>query len=128
MLEKRNCVGCDAILLEDPAAPRLPCPVCSHNGRRYSASLADSLALSDGYRVKHKRPGVKRPLAEERNEPSYFVRDGEWHRRYLLVDRVNNIYKETITRLSTGEVLLEKDERLSDHVGYGDDKRSRDEP
>lgn len=127
MLEKRNCVGCNVVLFEDPEVQRLPCPVCSHNGRRYSGFLADTLVVSDGYRVKHKRPGTKRPLAEERNEPSYFVRDGEWHRRYMLVDRVDNIYKEIITRLSTGEVLLERNELLSNHVGHGDDKTPRDE-
>ncbi len=83
------------------------------------------MEINDGYRIKHKRPGHKRPLAEERNELSYFVKDGEWHRRHVLVDRINNIYAEKIIRHSTGEVLIDKRELLPDHIDHGDDKGER---
>ncbi len=78
--------------------------------------------VSDGYRLTHKRSGLKRALAEERDEDSYFASAGEWHRRYMLIDRVNDVYRERIIRISTGEVLLEKHEKLSEHTGHGSAK------
>ena len=128
MLEIRHCGECNIELSEDPSAERLPCPECGALNRKFLEVLQDSLVAHTGYRVKHKRPGVKRPLAEERDQLSYFVRDNEWHRRYMLVDRINDLYVEKITRVRTGEVVRHVEEKLSDHLGHGDDKRNRGAP
>lgn len=125
MLDQRKCLNCDVILWENQSTPCLPCPVCGCMARKQYGEIAETVELNAGHRLAHKRQGNKRPLAEERNELSYFVKDGEWHRRYLLVDRVTKVYRETITRHATGEILLDKCEHLPDHIGHGDDKGPR---
>ncbi|SFN52028.1 hypothetical protein [Dokdonella immobilis] len=123
MLQQSFCQNCNAELWEVPGAPRLPCPACWGLGRNATEVCVDAVGFHESYRLKHKRPGVKRALAEERNELSYFVRDGEWHRRQILVDRQNDIYREHIVRLKTGEVVVNKEEKLSEHLGHGDAKK-----
>lgn len=122
MLEFRRCVNCQSDLYEDPQQERLPCPKCGALGRQQFADCEDSIVAFDGYRIVHKRLGVKRPLAEQRNELSYFNRDGEWHVREMVIDREQNHYLERITRFATGELVHEQSHPLKDHIGHGDDK------
>ncbi len=122
MLDHRQCVNCNSDLYEDPQLERLPCPNCQSLGRRQFAECEDTVVAFDGYRLVHKRPGIKRPLSESRRELSYFVKDNEWHIREMLVDRENNHYHERITRFSTGELVHEQSHPLKDHTGHGDDK------
>lgn len=124
MLEYRQCLDCGSDLYEDPSQERLPCPICQSFKRRQFADYEDSITVFDGYRIVHKRPGVKRPVAEDRRELSYFTKDGEWHIRKMMIDRANNEYLERITRLSTGELVHEQRHTLKDHVGHGDDKKN----
>ena len=122
MLNQRNCAECNAELFEDTTLALLPCPNCGSLTRSLFATITETIRIADGYRTKQKRPGMKRPVVEQRNEPSFFVKDNEWHRRHMVIDRENDLYVEHITRMSTGEVILDKQEKLSEHLGHGDDK------
>jgi len=126
MLDQRNCAECNAELSEDPALALLPCPMCGSLTRSLFATITETIRVIDGYRIKQKRPGMKRPIVEQRDGPSFFVKDNEWHRRLMVIDRENDLYVEHITRMSTGEVILDKREKLSEHLGHGDDKSRKD--
>ena len=128
MLEFRKCVKCRTGLYEDPQHERLPCPKCNSLGRELFEHCEETVVASDGYRATHKRPGIKRPLSEQRRELSYFVKDQEWHVREMLIDRENNLYHERITRFSTGELVHEQRHPLKDHTGHGDDKTNERAP
>jgi hypothetical protein len=73
-----------------------------------------------------KTPGKKRPVLEVRDEsvPSHASGKAVNHER--LIDRRMNRYVERVTDPTTGEVLHECDEPLSDHQGHGDARRRKD--
>jgi hypothetical protein len=95
--------------------------------RRFEVHLEESLTVDDGLGLKQKRPGQKRPVAEEVNRPETFRKTGARHRVERLIDRSdpnpdNWHYREKITDLSTGEVVRQVDEPLKDHTGRGSAK------
>ncbi|MDO8891950.1 MAG: hypothetical protein Q7V00_08925 [Sulfurimicrobium sp.] len=73
-------------------------------------------------RLKAKRPGVKKPIAEGRYEPSVQRATGITMRLERFLDRLRDLYKEKITNPTTGEVIHECEEPLSKHQGHGSAK------
>lgn len=76
----------------------------------------------DGYGVKGKRPGVKRPLFEMKDMPSMSTRLGKLMRREQHIDRENDQYHERVSDYETGEVIHEQREPLSQHIEHGSAK------
>jgi hypothetical protein len=77
-----------------------------------------------GFGLKQKRPGSRRPVAEEVDRPVTFRKTGARHRVERVIDRSdpnpdNWRYAEKITDIATGEVIRRVDERLKDHIGRG---------
>ena len=87
----------------------------------------ETVTVDDGFALKHKRPGLKRPVHEQVNRPEVFRKTGEVRRVERMIDRSdpdpeNWRYREKITE-ETGEVMREVDEPLKDHTGRGTAKR-----
>ena len=72
----------------------------------------------------HKRPGVKKPLAEGFNGWELRRSVGDHVRKLLLVDREGDRYFERI-ETQDGTVLRHCDEPLSEHRGHGSAKLKR---
>ncbi len=122
-----RCGECDR-LLDEPASTvpseRQPCPECGSLKRTFDLQIAETVDVEVGLGLKHKRPGRKRPVAEEVRRSELFRDTGE--RRYVerVIDRSDPDpekwrYREKITDKRTGEVVREVDERLKNHVGRG---------
>jgi hypothetical protein len=117
------CHKCKTRLPDDSLteAERTPCPCCGSTRRLAAITLEAKVTAYGWLRGRHKRPGVKGFLVE-------FITGIEasrafgWVRKYRLIDRAKNRYKERVATLS-GEVTRDVDEPLTDHRGHGSDKR-----
>jgi len=123
-MEERSCGSCDTKLFEPRTGDRSPCPVCGSLKRRMTACCSDTVLFMDGMRMKARREGVKRPIWEAINEPSFFYKAKSWHRVERHIDREHNLYIEIITDMSTGKLVRRVEEPLSIHIGHGSDKNS----
>lgn len=121
-MEERRCAHCAAILFEPNNECAGPCPVCGEVGRSIAVKLEDGIGFHDGYRVKAYRPGSSTFFLDERSGPSYYRVGAEWHHVMRVIDRENDRYTETIRVLSTGEIIREIDEPLSQHTDRGGSK------
>jgi DNA-directed RNA polymerase subunit RPC12/RpoP len=104
---------------------RLPCPSCGSKTRIFSVEVRETITPRSKLGLKHKRPGFKKPIYEEVSGEDLHRKTGLWSRLLRVIDRQNNRYKEAIVNSETGEVLRAVDEPLSDHIGRGSDKKSR---
>jgi hypothetical protein len=51
-----------------------------------------------------------------------------WYIINQVVDRKNNRYKKTLINSKTGEIVLDIEERLTDHIGHGEAKKKNNDP
>ena len=72
----------------------------------------------------------KRPYVESKSMPSHSHRLGKVVHRETLIDRDNNLYRETVTDYESGAVIHHDEEPLSDHIehGYAKFKRPKAPP
>jgi ribosomal protein S27AE len=79
------------LLLEQSAytmpTSRRPCPNCGSLIRCFEVHLEESVVFEDGLGLKQKRPGQKRPVAEEVNRPETFRKTDARHRVERRIDR-----------------------------------------
>jgi len=61
---------------EGPRRTRRPCPDCGSVGRAFGVHIEGQLTLKEGFGLKRKRPGLKRPVFEEVNKPEVYLRSG----------------------------------------------------
>jgi hypothetical protein len=123
-----QCGECGRALKESPNAlveNRKPCPECGSLARRIDASISVTVETHSGLGLKHKRPGVKRALLEQKQGASFSTRLGRWMRRTMVVDRENNRYTEKVVDPTTGQTIHDCDEPLSDHQQRGSAKRPK---
>lgn len=102
-----------------PTEARLPCPACGSMKRHVTAEFTATVTATVGMRVIGKASGVKKTFVEVRAEPSIKKSTGETVFHERTIDRRNDRYLEKVTLKSTGEVLHECDEKLSDHTNHG---------
>lgn len=85
-----RCGQCDR-LLNEPArtrpAERQPCPDCGSLKRRFEVHITESVIVEDGFGLKHRIPGRKRPVAEQVNKPEVFRKTGDLRRGERVIDR-----------------------------------------
>lgn len=86
--------------------------------------ISESITIRSEIALKHKRPGVKKPLSEQKHGDSLSTKLGRWMRRSRVVDRENDRYTETVVDPKTGEMVHHCDEPLSEHRGHGSAKVS----
>ena len=124
MADVVKCNSCGIVLDESPRVShneRNPCPQCGSTNRKFSvhAELAVEAYISIG--LFHKRPGIKRPLAEIFDGWELRKSSGELVRKCRLIDRESDRYRERIATRD-GRIIREIDERLSAHRGHGSAK------
>lgn len=85
----------------------------------HNVEIQGTVTLRSKLGLKHKRPGLKRPIYEEVSGDDLYRKTGLWSRVLQVIDRQNNRYKKVVTNAETGEVLRSVDEPLSDHKDRG---------
>jgi hypothetical protein len=128
-VETTECADCGALIAAEADAldMRRPCDVCGSTKRVHSVSIMETLVVRDGYRLKAKRPGQKKPYLEELSRPDYSHSRGKHVHRQRVIDRDNDQYFEKITDYENGEVIHHCEEPLSQHQGHGDAKRKNNQ-
>ena len=108
------CRHCKAELPPDHAGP---CPKCGKNGKRCEATAIVSVVPRASLRARLKRKGFNKFAKEilqgwfrSRNPE---LRNGVYKER--VIDREKDEYHETVKDASTGEVIREEHEPLSQH-------------
>jgi hypothetical protein len=114
----------DAVRSDDPMC-REPCPDCGSTNRTFHEFVVESISLRDGVAMKAKRPGEKRPPIETKSLPQHCRSRDKLVHRVQVIDRENDRYFERVTDYESGEVIHECEERLSEHLGHGADKKNR---
>lgn len=86
-----TCSDCGTHLVNQPVAePRQPCPTCGSTRRTFHLSTGGTIEPRGGYRLRHKRPGHKRPLYEEKMVFKPAGGSGREARERLTIDRAGN--------------------------------------
>lgn len=103
-------------------AERTPCPDCGSFDRHAAVSFDLKIGVGVGMRAVGRAPGRKKPVLEARAEPTVQKSTGRpvFHER--LIDRRQDLYKETVTDNASGNVIHKTEEPLSAHQGHGSAK------
>lgn len=119
-----TCTDCgwDFGVITPPSTEPEPCPVCKSIGRTIHIEIHESVTVRDGWRMKGKEPGKKKPFLETRSEPSHSHKLGKHVHHERVIDRRNDQYFEQVTDYESGEVLHHCNEALSDHTWHGSAK------
>lgn len=128
-VETTECADCGATIAPEADAldMRRPCDACGSTKCVHSVSIMETLVARDGYGLKAKRPGQKKPYVEDLSMPDYSHSRGKHVHRQRVIDRDNDQYFEKITDYETGEVIHHCKEPLSQHQGHGDGKRKNNQ-
>ncbi len=128
-----KCAECNADLPVEHAGKDAgsPCPACGSMKKHIHLELKDKegLEIHDNVRGKIKSvtlPSSKNPRVKFFSGDDLRKSDGKWMQKEMVVDRENNLYKEIVKDIQTGEVIRDCEEPLSDHVGHGDAKFKKD--
>ncbi len=119
-----ECSDCGTFIdiSEDTADHRVPCEKCGGGKRTIHASIEEHAVARDGFEVKARRAGEKKPYIEDRGKPSYSRKLDKIVHHQRLIDRDNDIYRETVTDYESGEVIHNCEEPLTQHQGHGSAK------
>lgn len=98
---------------------RTPCSECGSIKRLYEKKIEFKVKVMTGLKMKHKRPGVKKPLSEIFNGYEMHKKQNVIIKKYRLIDRENDEYRELVTDPISNKVIYDCQEKLSDHVGHG---------
>ncbi len=115
---------CGVDLPEAEIEPRQPCAACGSTSRVFDESIVESANAAAHLGLKQKR-GPGDPIYEEVDRLEIFRATGELRRVQRVIDRRNNMYREHITSVETGEVRRQVEERLDQHFGRGSAKSSK---
>ncbi len=119
------CSACGRLRNEDPPAPQ--CPTCGGTAVTHLKSLDAKVTVRPRLKLKARagQPGEVGPHAEAVIEHSFNRRLGKWVRRMYRAHRDIDLYEEKIIDPDTGEVILHKLERLSEHQNRGAARRGK---
>ena len=127
--ETTECADCGAPVDNhaDASEMRKPCNACGSIKRIHNVSITETIVARDGFGLKAKRPGEKKPYVEDLSMPDYSYSRGKHVHRQRVIDRDKDHYFEKITDYETGEVIHHCEEPLSQHRGHGDAKRKNNQ-
>lgn len=123
------CDGCGrALTRAPPGTVRTACPVCGSTVRRMIERVNEHLQTRPSMRAMARRPSLRSD--QKRRWESYVGierhrRSGALVRVERVVDRDSDRYVERVTDLTTGAVIHECVEPLTEHRGHGSAKRSK---
>lgn len=120
-----RCGGCSLLLDDRPDADpvnRLPCPACGSRSRAVEVFTEDHAEVHERVGLKARKPGVRRPVLESVSGDDLTVATGTWVRLERTIDRAGGRYRERIVDPTTGQVIRDVDEPLSEHQDHGSAK------
>jgi len=120
-MEEIYCKNCGQKLTREDEI----CPTCGGKAKLYKIVLKEKIELHDQLKGKEKRPGFRRPIKEFKVGDDLYRKFGEWHHREMYIDRENDRYREVIKDKTTGEIIHECKEPLSEHRGHGSAKNTK---
>jgi len=117
-----SCGKCKIPLEEDPHLPsneRILCPNCGSVTRLFHVSIHDTVTMKSKLGMKARHPDGGKPFIEQISGDDLQRKTGKWMKLSRVIDRENDHYHEVVSDPSTGEIVHECKERLSDHKGHG---------
>jgi PHP family Zn ribbon phosphoesterase len=125
--DKTECSSCGTTIdtTKDTETHKEPCSNCGSTIRKYHPVIEDVVHFYDGWTVKGKRRGHKKPFVEDISKPDYsHIRQKLVHKS-RLIDRDNDTYREEVKDYQTGEIIHFCEEPLSEHSGHGSAKSKK---
>lgn len=114
------CASCGRAVVEDEeVVVRGPCTNCGSLLRSYSLVVMSVINVSSGIRLKGFRKGMKKFFVDFFRGIELWRDRGTLSYREKMIDREKDYYRESITDLSSGEVIREVREPLSKHIDRG---------
>ena len=122
--EITECASCGEVIdtTKDTSTCKTQCSNCGSTTRKYHINSVENLQVLDGWEMKGKRPGKKKPFFEDMAKPEYSHSQNKLVKKERLIDRDNNKYYEKISDYQTGETIHHCEEPLLDHFGHGSAK------
>ena len=117
-----SCEACGTALRPESTGP---CPRCGEKVSRIGVNIGDSLEFHDSVAGVVKDPSLS---SKQRDRIRFLSGDdprrsqGDWVEKERLIDRNSDRYYERVIDKTTGAILHETDERLSDHKRHGSDR------
>jgi DNA-directed RNA polymerase subunit RPC12/RpoP len=107
----------------DTSGERAACTKCGSTRRTHNVCVTERVTVRDGYGLKAKRAGQKKPFVEAKRGPSHSHKLGKAVEHERVIDRENDSYTEKVTVYETGEVIHQANEPLSSHRNHGSAKK-----
>jgi hypothetical protein len=125
---KKTCTKCNDTT-ETESDITNSCSVCGNDNPGFikQISISDNMSMYDGIRLKKKndnKTGKKKIEVESRDVWEKNISRDIMVKRKMLINRKDNAYFEEITNPVTGEVIHRCKEKLSDHTGHGNAKKT----
>ena len=118
-IQRQSCTGCGAAVSDMTPDKRVPCSRCGSFLRTYSVTLAATVVARPGVRLKARRAGIRRPFLESKSVPDFWRKARKWMSLLRVIDRERNRYVERVSDPTSGEIVCECEEPLSQHRGHG---------
>jgi len=97
-----------------------PCPACGCTNVLYEEELSETIIVREGCKVRHKRKGFRKFIAEVINDwfPSRNPKLSEGVEKLRIIDKERDMYDEVVKDARTGETIHETHEPLSQHKHF----------
>ncbi|MCX5886141.1 MAG: hypothetical protein NT096_09570 [Proteobacteria bacterium] len=102
------------------------CPQCGSNELVRKVFLQEKIAAHETLKgkIKDKKfSSKKNPRKEFITGAELRKADGKWMQKERLIDKDNNLYKETVIDPETGKIIHQCKESLDNHMGHGSAKK-----
>jgi hypothetical protein len=109
-----KCADCGTDLTQEDKQ----CPKCGSTRKAYTMVATVKIGISVSTEMKHRRPGVKRPLHESVSNRFKKDKDPKLTNGVcedVSIDRVNDKYDQVVKDAKTGKIIHEEHEALSRH-------------
>ena len=117
-----SCGKCKIPLDEDAnieSKDRNPCPKCGSLSRTFHVHIHETITMKSKLGMKGRHAGGGKPYIEAVSGDDLHRKSVKWMKLERTIDRENDKYHEIVTDPSTGEIVHECKEPLSEHRGHG---------
>lgn len=102
-----------------PSNERIPCPNSGSVSRIFHVSIHGDITIKSKLGMKARHAGGGKPFVEQLSGDDLQRKTGKWMKLSRIIDREKDHYHEVVSNPSTGEIVHECKERLSEHRGHG---------
>ena len=127
-MDNVRCSDCGTELVDEEGT-HSKCKICGSTKRTFYVSIINSVTVNAYQKIKHegynlkRREGRHRAAQETTIGDDYQRKSGKWLKIYRIVDRIHDLYIETLSDPKTGEIVRDFKERLSAHTNHGTAKK-----